>query len=203
MIMKISKNFYSYDFQNRISPFVPGNGFSLVEALVASVILAIAALATTKAFNVIIQSINDTGVAGDQNRRIDAQIATINELSELYTACNQPSGEIPLNPLDVCGGTIEPRSSFYYFPSYQDSIKVNLFFESCKSSTASNHITGSFVSAINDLPSPGVNVSEPVAARVNSDNPANHLVEVTWLRATGPVVLRQIWISPVVTSWCP
>jgi len=178
-------------------------GFSLVEVLVAAVIIGVSALAATTAFNVIVQSIGGTGITADQNRRIDAQIAAINELSEIYTACNTPSGEIPGNPQTVCGIGITPRSSYYYFPDYQNTADVDAFFAACRSSQPGAHITNGFIEAINDLGTPGGGVSSPIAVRVQPNMASNHLIEITWSRSPGSGSLRKIRLAPVVSAWCP
>jgi prepilin-type N-terminal cleavage/methylation domain-containing protein len=181
----------------------PADGFSLVEVLVAAVIIGVSALAATTAFNVIVQSIGGTGLTADQNRRIDAQIAVINELSEIYTACKSPSGVIPENPQTECEGGIIPRTSYYYFPDYQNTANVDAFFTACRSSQPGTHITNGFVEAINALQSPGGGVSSPVAERVQGNIASNHLIEITWSRAPGVGSLRQIRLAPVVSAWCP
>lgn len=178
-------------------------GFSLVEVLVASVIISVAAVGALAAFNLVTQSITGTGLRADQSRRIDAQIDQISEIAEIYTACNTPSGEIPANPQTICGVGIPPRSSFYYFPDYAVAANVDAFFVSCRSAAAASHITNNFIVAINNLPSPGVSISEPVAARVAPTVPSNHLVQVSWVGDPGGQLLRQMQIRPVVSSWCP
>jgi len=179
------------------------SAFSLVEVLVASVIVAVASLAAISAFNVVIQSIGGTGIRADQSRRIDAQIAAISELAEVYTSCSTPLGEIPANPQAICGGTIQARSSFYYFPDPSESADVEAFFGACRSDIASTHITNNFILAINALPSPGGDVSAPVAVRVPPIVAANHLVRITWSSDPGGQILRGIQLSPLLSAWCP
>jgi prepilin-type N-terminal cleavage/methylation domain-containing protein len=179
------------------------SGFSLVEVLVAAVIISVSSVAVVGAFNLVTQSVTGTGLRADQSRRIDAQIDQISEISEIYTACNEPAGEIPVNPQTACGANISPRSSFYYFPDYGVPADVEAFFAACRSTDPSSHITSNFINQINILPSPGGGIAAPVASRIASTNPSSHLVQVTWSGDPGGRLLRQIQIRPVVSSWCP
>lgn len=176
-------------------------GFSLVEVLVAVVIITVSSIAALSAFGLVTQTISGTGLRADQSRRIDSQIAQIIDFSNRYTSCLVPSGSVETS----CGGGISPKTSFYYFPdptNSDGSVNVQLFFDSCRNAVPDLHITHNFILAINALVSPGGGVSEPLAVRVNPVA-SNSLVRITWRSDPGGRLLREMQLSPVVSSWCP
>ncbi len=194
------------------------HGFTLLEVLVSSIVIIVATIGSIAAFNLITQSVRGTGLRADQSRRIDAQIAEISRISEIYTACRVPQGEVPATPVTVataCAGAVGTGptaigavgDSFYFFPDPANAGNVNAFFTACRSTTASTHITGNFVARINNnalFPQPGGGVTRNAATRVEPGIADNHVVEVTWSDASVPPrVLRIFRISPLVTAWCP
>lgn len=187
-------------------------GFTLIEVLVSSVIILIAMVGSIAAFNLIVQSVRGTGLRADQSRRIDAQIAEISRISEIYTACGTPEGAVPADPVTpatACAGTtvnVEAGNSYYYFPDPANPAFVARFFAACRSGAESGHITAAFVDAIDAINPPvGTfegNVTRLAAARVDPLDLSNHVVQVIWESDTG-LELRTFGISPLVTSWCP
>lgn len=183
------------------------HGFSLVEVLVSAVVLLVAVAGSVVAFNVITQSVRSTGLQADQSRRIDAQIAEISRLSEVYTACGSPAGAVPPNPVNpstACTGStadVQVGNSFYYFPDPANPASVNAFFMACRSLAQGTHITANFRLAIDGLPAPGGGITRQPSTRL-STSPSNHLVEVRWTDADNRI-LRAIQIAPIVSTWCP
>jgi prepilin-type N-terminal cleavage/methylation domain-containing protein len=187
-------------------------GFTLIEVIVAAVVMLVAMVGAISAFNLVTQSLRGTGLRADQSRRIDAQIAEISRLIEDYTACTTPAGAVPPSPFDpatACLGdtsSIVKGNSFYYFPDPSDASNVNAFFAACGSATASSHITANFIAAIDAIvPLPGVldqGVARDSAARVNSSDASNSLVRITW-RDSANRVIRQIQVVPLLSAWCP
>lgn len=187
-------------------------GFTLPEVLVSAVVLVVAVVGSIAAFNLVTQSVRGTGVRADQARRIDADIAEITQISEVYTACETPEGSVPVpipEPGDdfsaACGADVEVGNSFYYIPdSSVDQNDLNDFFAACRSNAQAGHITANFITAVNALPPPGGDVTRQNAERVDGNDAANHLVRINWVNPTrNDRVLRSIEIAPTVTAWCP
>lgn len=184
------------------------NGFTLVEVLVSVIVISIAAVGSIVAFNVTTQSVRGTGLRADQSRRIDAQIAEISRLSEVYTSCGTPAGAVPpapIIPVTACAGSttdVAVGNSFYYFPDPASVADVNAFFTACRSAAEGTHITANFRTAINGLPQPGGGVTRQAATRLNGADASNHIVVVTW-RDPANRDLRTIRVTPLVSAWCP
>lgn len=186
------------------------DGFTLIEVIVSSVVILIAMVGAIAAFNLVTQSVRGTGLRADQSRRIDAQVAEISRLSEIYTACLVPAGAVPANPDDAdaaCGpgsaaAGVQTGNSFYYFPDSANIANINAFFAACRSTTPGTHITANFIDAINALPAPGGEVNRQNAIRIEGADANNHAVQVTWSDQAGNE-LRTLRSSPLVSAWCP
>lgn len=203
-------------------PITTTKGFTLVEILVSSLILVVAVVGSIAGFNLITQSVRGTGVRADQNRRIDADIAELTRISELYTSCVSPRGSVletgtPCPGRDTVDDTypiaIPPRNSFYYFPD-PDNVAFadnqDDFFDACRTDDDEDHVTAEFIREINeDLPQPGGDVTRENAERLEPGNGDSHLVRIRWTDPTrtdaagDPRELRSVVISPIVSSWCP
>lgn len=190
---------------------VKRDGFSLVEALVALVVLTVASAGSIVAFNITLQAIRGTEVRSDQNRLIDQNVAQITRISETFTSCETPTGTNPVNPESYCTGTdVAFRNSYYYFPEIPDPddsdtwTNATSFRDACSDgSLRSNFITAiSGGSAVNLNGSNGsaLVTRQPVVAVANS----NHLLEITWTAPSDSTrIFRQIRVAPVVSNWCP
>lgn len=169
-------------------------GFSLVEALIASVVIAIAVAATVGGFSAAINFIGRTGNSASQASVVEADIAQIGDLSVRYSACTDSLGS-----LDPCPGQAE-GNSFYYFP--ENSANSQDFYDACNSASPDSHITKNFIDAINTPTSLGAGVARLTAVREDPTDSENHIVVVSWSTAAmNPY--RVIKIAPVVSSWCP
>jgi hypothetical protein len=166
-------------------------GFSIVEGLIASVIVALAVAATAGGFNLVTSSIRGTAEKNTANLSIDNDVSRIKKLSAEYSACVTPAGGFPGNGCDV-GSDI----SHYYFP--MDPLKVDQFFAACNGA-AGAHITANFVDALKNLGEPAPGVSRAVA-RENGGDPKNHNVIVRYT-ADGKES-RVLKVAPVVSAWC-
>lgn len=173
-------------------------GFSIVEGLIASVIVVVAVLGTAGAFNLITSSIRGTSEKNAAATAIDKDISMIKDLSIRYTSCVNPVGSIPADGDGACD--VSNNFSAYYFPKSALETEKNKFFTACRSSTASSHITAGFVTAINDLPELSEGVTRKPAVRENGSDPKNHNVIVEY-QVNGSTV-RLVKVAPVVSSWC-
>lgn len=187
------------------------DGFSLVEVLVALVVLTVASAGSIAAFNATTQAIRATEARSDQNRLIDQNVAQITRISETFTSCMTPSGINPVNPDIYCTGTgVAFRNSFYYFPEISNPAdsatwtNATSFRSACDNGTLrSNFITalggGSAVN-LNGSNGSALVTRQPIVAVSNS----NHLVQITWtVPGDSTRILRQIRVVPIVSTWCP
>lgn len=187
---------YSFGSEKIFIPKPNTAGFSIVEGLIASVIVVVAALGTAGAFNLIMSSIKGTSEKNAAATAIDKDVSMIKDLSARYTSCVNPSGSIPAD------GDCDVSSNFsaYYFPKSTLDSEKNKFFAACRSATASSHITAGFVTAINGLPKLDSGVVRKPAVRENGSDPKNHNVIVEY-QVNGSTV-RMVKVAPVVSSWC-
>ena len=169
------------------------SGISLVEVLVALVVLAVSVAGTSGMFSNAITSIFRTGDYASQASVIEADIARVQSIAVNYNACTVPSGSIDNCPGQALG------NSFYYFPGSSGDIPA--FFAACNAPSPSDHITNNFIAAVNALPQPGSSVTRETVVRA-AGTPANdHAVVVRWSTSTLNNA-RVLKVAPVVSSWC-
>ncbi len=177
-------------------------GFSLTEALVAAVILAVALLGSSGALRGITGLLGRSGQVNAMSLAIDNDISEIKRLASLYTACRMSTGSL-LAEGQSCGTGITPDQSAYYFPVDPGVNEANItaFFAACNATNAASHITQGFITAIGQLPPVGAGVSRSSVAREAPADPANHNVIVRYTAPDSPMQ-RMIKVAPVVTAWC-
>lgn len=175
-------------------------GFSLVEGLVAMVVLVVAVAGTATAFNLIVSSISRSSGQNAASLAIDNDVAQIKRLAAIYTACANPAGALPVGT-DPCGNGATQTEPEYFFPA--DPADINAFFTACAAASGS-HIVDGFVNVLTatgtgaSLPSSvGAGVTRTSIARQNSGDPKNHNVIIRY--STG----RIVKVAPVVSAWCP
>jgi type II secretory pathway pseudopilin PulG len=178
-------------------PCSPDQGFSIIEGLLAAVIVMIAIAGTSSAFNLLTSSVRRTDEVNSANLAADNDISKIQRLSTEYTSCVVPEGSIPA--ANACTNTSVNEAN-YYFPQSTDPLEIQKFFTACQSSGSGSHITSNFVSAINSLPAVGSGVARQSAVREDSSDPSNHIVVVNYILPLGGS--RILKIAPVVSSWC-
>lgn len=199
MLLVSNRSLWVNRFQCSSRPLFPQSsfaGFSIVEGLIASVVVIVAVLGTAAAFNLITSSIAGTSSKNAVATAIDKDISMIKDLSSRYTSCVVPSGSVPAN--GACD--VSNNLSAYYFPQSTLETEKNKFFAACRSSTASSHITAGFVTAINALPKLESGVIRKPAVREDGADPKNHSIIVEY-QVNGSTV-RLVKVSPVVSSWC-
>lgn len=195
-----SRSFLSSHFTGEIAV---SQGFSLVEALVASVILAVAVVATMGAFNFVVSSIRGTGTTAARNAVIDNDISEIKRLSQLYSACTSAQGSIPSG--EVCpsaGGeaSYPAGNSYYYFPS--SDANIDAFFAACNSTSEGSHIVANFISAIGSISLPSGSGVQRSAVREDGSDADNHVVKITYTSTADLNFSRVVKVVPVLSSWC-
>lgn len=178
-------------------------GFSLVEALVALVVLAVALAGSSVALRGITGLLGRSGELNAMSLAIDNDISEIKRLASLYTACLVPTGSIPTGASAGCGRNLTPDQAAYFFPVDPGVNEANItaFFAACKASSAASHITQGFITAIGQLPAVGAGVSRSSVAREAPTDPKNHNVIVRYAAADGSIQ-RVIKVAPVLSAWC-
>lgn len=187
------------------------SGFSLVEVLVALVVITLASTGAIVAFNVTNQSVRGTEERSEQNRLIDADVARITRLSETFTSCVTPEGANPTNPASYCTGSdVAFGNSYYYFPVISDPNNSATWTAATDFRTACDDGTlrANFIAALGGGAAAninGVNGSALVTRQqIQAVSGSNHLVEITWTAPGNTTrILRRIRVAPTVSSWCP
>jgi hypothetical protein len=183
-------------------PSATAAGFSLTEALVAAVVLAVALVGSSSAMRGITNMLGRSGQVNAMNLAIDNDISEIKRLASLYTACRVSSGSL-LAEGESCGSGITPDQAAYYFPVDPGLNEANItaFFAACNATSAGSHITQGFITAIGQLPPVGAGVSRSSVVREAPADPANHNVIVRYTAPDSPMQ-RMIKVAPVLAAWC-
>ena len=184
-------------------------GFSIVEALVAVLVLAVALAGSSIAMRGITGLLGRSGQLNATSLAIDNDISEIKRLASLYTACLLtadmpiPMGSIPTGASAGCGLGFTPDQAAYFFPVVPGTNEANItaFFNACKAGSATSHITQGFITAIGQLPVVGAGVSRSSVAREAATDPKNHNVIVRYTTADGSIQ-RVIKVVPVLSAWC-
>lgn len=174
-------------------------GASLVEALVASVIIAIAGAVAITVGNTVFSFVNSTDSQARFSAAIDNDISRVKELAQLYNACNSPTGSTASTGSGCTGYT--DANSYFYFPnpsSGTGAADVAAFDSACASSTAATHIVNNFITAVNSVSLPA-GVTRSVSKKDSSRD--NHLVEIVYSASGG--ISRVVYVSPYLSFWCP
>ena len=184
-----------------ITPASPG--FSIVEALVAVVVLAVALAGSSVAMRSITNLLGRSGQLNANSLAIDNDISEIKRLASVYTACVVPTGSIPSGASAGCGQGLTPDRAAYFFPVDPGVNEANItaFFAACNATSAASHITQGFITAIGQLPPVGAGVSRSSVTREAPTDPKNHNVIVRYATADGSMQ-RVIKVAPVVSAWC-
>lgn len=174
----------------------PSGGFTLVEALVASVILAVVASSTAIAW----VSSNRMQLKGSSYARIDTLIdADINKLKQAADNFTYCSGSYTTSGA-TCNSVVS-QNERYYFPAATDASQTaaQAFATACANGT----MTASLRSAMD-----GIALSSEASAlgisrsNVSLADAASHRLQVDY---TAPSLNnpRRIQIIPIAASWCP
>ena len=186
---------------------VDARGISLVEALVAAVVLVVVSTMAISVFNNILLYINRTGQQASLNAVIDADLARIKQVVQAYNACSSVANGARGSTSSTGCGSYGETNSYYYFPdparSSGSGTDVATFEAACGSTAEATHITKNFMTSIAAtssaaLLSAGITKS---VSRQDGLEAQNNNVVVTY---SGPRdVSRTVLISPYLSYWCP
>jgi type II secretory pathway pseudopilin PulG len=166
----------------------PEAGFTILEVVVAAMVIALASSAGAVLSGVSTRSLSSSNSQSLQQSRIEADLAGIRELAETYTWC---SGS---GTFSSCVTGVTARSENYYFPPAASTAAISAFETAC-SDTGSDSLNTALVAAIDARPAP-----QGVSRSVVSDDIATHRLRITY---SGSAVNRVVLLVPTVAAWCP
>lgn len=163
-------------------------GFSLVELLVAAVLMLVASMGGTVLFNQATQQANAIRRTLEQQFAISADLASIIDRNDRYT-CSSGTCMEPVNP----SPSDDPPNQNGYVPSNPQTMQAI-----CQQGLADALVTsiGTTATAIG----PGVMRTASFPDNTQTSVPP-HRYTVTW--KSGDRVLRQVQLIPTVAGWCP
>lgn len=183
-------------------PAASVRGFTLVEIIIAAVLLAIVGSSTAIALLSANRSVVRNELLARTSSSIDSNVSQILRLAEQYTCC---SGVCTSDAAAIAAAGAKCTGTFgdanYYFPSVAVSDQADLtnFLTRCKPTNATNGLVAQLITEINsNVPAPS-GVSRTIEA--DPDAP----LEVHRIRATfsGNGFTRVVKVVPTVAVWCP
>ena len=166
-------------------------GFSLVEVMVASVILIASVSIAVTLFNFTNRNATLGENKQDQQSAISEDLAAVLKLNEQYRCTSATS---------CSSGESYPNENEYTSDGKDD-------LDSICAKTPDSGFAPLLVEAVNDLdPTPQINeLNLSRRATIATNNPSNgprHLYSVEWKNSAG-ISLRQVTLIPKIASWCP
>lgn len=170
-------------------PTQNAGGFSLVEMMMAAVLMVIASIGTVAMFNYGISQNSSSRGKQEEQSAISEDLADIQVMNDRYTCTNE----------QLCAVISSDPGENGYHPA--GTIPSTPFRDAClNGSLLSNLIT-----KINATATPraftSLGISRAVSQSVSSDGNYNRYT-ITWSK-TGGTRLRQITLVPTVAGWCP
>ena len=164
-------------------------GFTLVEVMIAAVLMVIAAIGSMAMFNYSISQNSSSRGKQEQQSAISEDLANIQVLNDRY-GCSDP---------EACAiESADPGEDSYYASGTEPSTTFN---EACLDGS----LLDALITTLESTPTPAafgtLGINRSVARTLNSD--ARYLrYTVTW-RGSDGARLRQITLVPTVAGWCP
>jgi prepilin-type N-terminal cleavage/methylation domain-containing protein len=180
------------------------DGFTLVEILVASVVLVVAISGAALAF-MSANKISFFGSARSQvESAIDQDLANIKDAAYRYTYC---SGDYTITG-DACN-SVAPGQEDYYFPdSVAHQARAEEFEDDCRDGSLSDDliaaINGGSSSLALSSTATTLGVSRDPAvlnSTVGTPGENSHDIRITY-NQNGAVV-RRVLVTPTAAAWCP
>ena len=179
------------------------SGFSLVEILIAAVVMMMSTIGSTVLFNQASRQGVDINTHLQEQFAISRDLATMLEINERY-ACDSGVCTAPLPAADASGVLPPPPDQDHYAPGDpDDDSQGRSFRQLCASGLLTGLITA--IGGSNTL-------TDSTVVRTVSLDPAStdaaglsippHRYRVVWSDASGRE-LRQVQLIPTVAAWCP
>lgn len=189
----------------------PPNGFTLVELIIAAILLAVVGSAAGILSNVATRSIINTTTTANSSSAIDSDIAQIREIAERYTCC---AGTCTSNPTTIstyisngtCQGATN-RDSTYYFPvSTTDASRTNADAFAALCTNTNGSILDQLVTDIGTYAPIATSLTPTGVTRnitKNLGNPPTNTLTITYSNTALATTSRIVTIRPTVADWCP
>lgn len=170
------------------------SGFSLMELVVAVVLIAISSIGGTYLFNQATRQAKAISQTLEQQFAISNELAVIRDHNDRYTCATIPCS--------VQTGGNPPNQNQYVPANPDDPANTPTFHELCTLGLADN-----LISHINSTPKlTGSEITRLASADLSSTgSPSSttpHRYLVRWSSTDGRV-LRQVQLIPTVAAWCP
>ena len=164
-------------------------GFSLVEMMIAAVLMVIATIGTVAMFNYGISQNSSSRGKQEEQSAISEDLAEIQVMNDRYTCSNALSCAI---------SSSDPGENGYHPIGTSPSSSFNA---ACLNGTLLNNLITTISEKGTPLAFTQLGISRTVSQTVSSDGNYNRYT-VTWTK-TGGTRLRQITLVPTVAGWCP
>jgi type II secretory pathway pseudopilin PulG len=164
-------------------------GFSLVEMMIAAVLMVVATIGTVAMFNYGISQNSSSRGKQEEQSAISEDLAEIQVMNDRYTCTDEQNCAV---------SSSDPNENGYYPAGPNPSPTFN---DACLDGTLIDNL----INTIREAATPGafnsLGISRTVSKTVNSDGRYNRYT-VTW-NNRGGTRLRQISLVPTVAGWCP
>ena len=174
-----------------------GEGFSIVEILIAISIVLVAILGSSLAFNFAVQSTSKSSDRVKLDSLIEADFARLNAASNNYTFC---TGGYTWDGR-ACGSATPGQQNYYFPPTTSIStVSADQFSSDCNDGT----MTDSLVDAINgDDASLGLSqaaIDQGIERQAVPDG-TSHRIKIAY--SIDSSSYRELAIVPLAAGWCP
>jgi type II secretory pathway pseudopilin PulG len=164
-------------------------GFSLVEMMIAAVLMVIATIGTVGMFNYGISQNSSSRGKQEEQSAISEDVADIQRINDRYTCSNEQTCAV---------ASSDPGENGYYPTGSNPSSSFNA---ACLDGTLLDNLINTITTTATPSAFSNLGITRSVSASVSSDVRYNRYT-VTWRNRAG-TRLRQITLVPTVAGWCP
>jgi Tfp pilus assembly protein PilV len=164
-------------------------GFSLVEMMIAAVLMVVATIGTVGMFNYGISQNSSSRGKQEEQSAISEDVADIQRINDRYTCSSEEACAV---------ASSDPGEDSYYPEGAEPSPSFNA---ACLDGTLLDNLIDTIESTATPAAFRTLGITRSVSASVSSDVRYNRYT-VTWSNTAG-TRLRQITLVPTVAGWCP
>jgi Tfp pilus assembly protein PilV len=164
-------------------------GFSLVEMMIAAVLMVIATIGTVAMFNYGISQNSSSRGKQEEQSAISEDLADIQVMNDRYTCRDE----------QACAVDSRDPGEDYYHPT--GTSPSSSFNEACLNGTLLDNLITAITTTATPSAFSRLGISRTASKTVNSEGRYNRYT-ITWTK-TGGTRLRQITLVPTVAGWCP
>jgi len=170
-------------------PTTQTRGFSLVEMMIAAVLMVIATIGTVSLFNYGISQNSSSRGKQEEQSAISEDVADIQRINDRYTCSNEQACAV---------SSSDPGENSYYPTGPNPSSPFNA---ACLDGTLLNNLISTITTTATPSAFTRLGITRSVSTSASSDGRYNRYT-VTWRNRAG-TRLRQITLVPTVAGWCP